>query len=78
MNYLGHYEFGENIKRFDIGIYKFNDPFDINYWLEVWINYYYYVINNFQKERVTLVCYEDLAENSNEYLKSKINKTSKH
>ncbi|MBC8298920.1 MAG: hypothetical protein H8E55_24425 [Pelagibacterales bacterium] len=73
MNYLGHYEFGENTKRFDIGIYKYNDPFDINYWLEVWINYYYYVINNFQKERVALICYEDLAENSNEYLKSKIN-----
>ena len=56
-----------------IGIYKFNDPFDINYWVEVWINYYNYVINNLQKKRVALICYEDLAENSIEYLKSKIN-----
>lgn len=73
MNYLGHYEFGENLKRFDIGKYKYNDPFVINYWLEIWINYYNYVIDNLQKERVALICYEDLAENSNEYLRSKIN-----
>ena len=73
MNYLGHYEFGENTKRFDIGKYEYSDPFDINYWLEIWVNYYRYVVNNLQKERVAFICYEDLAKNSNEYLKSKIN-----
>ena len=31
------------------------------------------MVNNLQKERVAFICYEDLAKNSNEYLKSKIN-----
>lgn len=72
MNYLGHYEFGENAKRFDIGEYMYEDKFDINYWLEIWNNYYSYVVNNLQKERIVFICYEDLANNPNEYLKSKI------
>ena len=72
MNYLGHFEFGLN-HRYWYKPIKFEDTFDINYWLEVWINYYDYVINNLQKKRVALICYEDLAENSIEYLKSKIN-----
>ena len=73
MNYLGHYEFGKNSKRFDIGKYEKNDKYNINYWLEIWKNYYSYAINNLKKERIYFICYEDLAKNPNEYLNSKIN-----
>ena len=39
MNYLGHHEFGENFKVFNIGKNKENNPLDLNFWLEKWINY---------------------------------------
>ena len=61
MNWLGHHEFGNNQK-----VFKFTDEepamtFDkdtLNYWLEVWLNYYNYLLhvedNNFM-----LIDYED-------------------
>ena len=73
MNYLGHFEFGKNLKRFEIGKYKENDPTKINFWIEIWINYYNYILKYISYNNVYLICYEDLALRKNEYLRKKIN-----
>ena len=73
MNYLGHYEFGKNLKRFKIGEYNKKNPENIDFWIEVWINYYKFVLDNLNYKNIHLICYEDLAEKKNEYIKKKIN-----
>lgn len=72
MNYLGHHEFGNNLKKFDIGLYNEQNPLDLNYWIEQWINYYKYFLNFRIFNNVKFICYEELAEKKNDYLRKKI------
>lgn len=46
MDWLGHHEFGLNLKDFDLYSrdFKFYNPETLNYWLERWINYYEYAL----------------------------------
>ena len=72
MNYIGHHEFGRNLKRFKLGNYEENNPELINFWIEVWTKYYQYVLDNFNYDNVEFICYEDLIEKKSEYLKTKL------
>ena len=74
MNYLGHFEFGNNLKTFDLGEIKENNPLNINFWIEQWINYYKYVLNFKSFENVKFISYEELSKSKNDYLQLKINK----
>tara|TARA_R110002049_G_scaffold296797_1_gene485176 strand:+ start:6602 stop:7618 length:1017 start_codon:yes stop_codon:yes gene_type:complete len=63
-NYLGHHEFGLNHKPFLLTT-NFIDSRtqyaleDINYWLILWINYYEYILENFD-DSLMLISFEDL------------------
>ncbi len=82
MNWLGHFEFGNNHKTFNFD--KKNNNFlhksnSINYWLNIWINYYEYILKTYSnskyQDRIIFVNYNKLCENNN-YLKelySKLN-----
>ena len=60
MQWLAHHEFGMNHKPFnfknDFKGYNF-DLSSLNYWLEVWINYYNYILNILD-EQIVLIKYE--------------------
>lgn len=76
MNWLGHHEFGENQKVFQFGAEVPEIGYgkgDINYWLEVWINYYSYLLNLPQHDNTLLIDYDDFL-NSPEELLSAISK----
>lgn len=78
MNWLGHYEFGLNQKSF-----KFKDGKQIetknkeclNYWLEVWINYYQKALT-IEDPNTILLTYEQLCNEPNEVIKSLLSKFS--
>ncbi len=72
MNYLGHHEFGENFKVFNIGKNEENNPLDLNFWLEKWINYYTYILNFKFYKNIEFICYEELCKYKTDYLKLKI------
>jgi hypothetical protein len=65
MNWIGHYEFGLNQKYFDLNSKEKNtySNLDINYWLNIWLNYYSYVLNHHLIEDFILINYEDLCLN---------------
>ena len=63
-NFLGHHEFGLNHKPFMLSNAYYDDlsSYDttsMNYWLLNWINYYNYLLENFQTYFI-LVSFEDL------------------
>ncbi len=63
MNWLGHHEFGLGHKVFqfkenNLADVKESDPFTLDYWLQVWINYYTKAVS-ISKENLLLVCYEN-------------------
>ena len=63
-NYLGHHEFGLDHKPFMLTENFINnrakyDLDDLNYWLQIWINYYEYLLAHFNEEFI-LVSFEDL------------------
>tara|TARA_R110002049_G_scaffold77408_1_gene197972 strand:+ start:128 stop:1144 length:1017 start_codon:yes stop_codon:yes gene_type:complete len=65
-NYLGHHEFGLNHKPFlltenFIGSRTQYTLEDINYWLILWINYYEYVLDNFD-DSYMLISFESLVD----------------
>ena len=68
MNWLGHFEFGQNHKPFYFGddksYFRLNSysTYDINYWLLIWKNYYTYLINNLTPN-VILFCFEKYCNN---------------
>lgn len=71
-NYLGHHEFGLNHKPFlltedFISNKDFYSPDDLNYWVQVWINYYEYLIANYDDD-LMLVSFEDLIRDPNKIL----------
>lgn len=61
MKFIGHAEFGENYTPISCNVLKFEDPLDINHWLEQWCltykNCLELVKNN---QNINLVCYEHL------------------
>ncbi len=64
MTWLGHHEFGKSHKpfRFSSGdsiSETFNDPYDINYWLQIWCNTYNFIIENCPEETM-FISYEAL------------------
>ena len=62
MNYLGHYEFGRNIKYFNFYNSKLNilDYVGNDFWLVMWINYYDYLLTLLKKyDNINLVSFED-------------------
>lgn len=64
MNWLGHHEFGMGQKQFDFKDSKISllDKKTLDYWLEVWIDYYRSVRKHFQDSGLFLVAYEDFLE----------------
>ncbi len=75
MNWLGHHEFGLNHKMFMFKNNKNNfNQNSINYWLDIWINYYEYILgifnNSTNKKRIIFINYNKLCENKNNYLKN--------
>lgn len=66
-NWLGHHEFGLGHKPFkfdDNAIEKLSQykTQHFDYWLQVWINYYSYLLNS-EHSGVTLIAFEDLISN---------------
>ena len=79
-NYLGHHEFGLNQKPFlldqatDSSILT-QEKTSLDFWLNSWINYYKYILNNFSNN-ITLVSFEDVCSNPEKpysYLKELLN-----
>ncbi|MCW5515588.1 sulfotransferase [Muriicola sp. Z0-33] len=79
-NYLGHHEFGLGHKPFLLTDNFINNkdrytPEDLNYWLQIWINYYDYLLANFD-DNWMVVSFEDLIEEPNkvyDHLKANLN-----
>lgn len=64
MNWLGHHEFGNNQKQFQFEGSKLSerDRSSIEYWLEVWLDYYTSITKFLEDENLLLVSYEDFLE----------------
>jgi len=70
MNWLGHHEFGNNQKVFKFTEEEPNITFDksmLNYWLQVWLNYYNYLLN-VEDNNFMLIDYEDYLKTPKEVL----------
>lgn len=63
MNFLGHYEFGKNHMSWFKPKMFFN-YFDINYWLEQWIEFYENILNIYEndKKNIKILSYDKLCE----------------
>ncbi len=62
MNWLGHHEFGSNLKHFDFAsttISSTLNPDSMEYWLTIWINYYTMILNLEEDSNRMLLQYED-------------------
>ena len=67
MNMLGHHEFGKNHKKFNFKE-DLSNNIDINsldYWLEVWINYYNHLKKFISYNNLYLIDYENFCKNPN-------------
>jgi len=65
MGWLGHYEFGNDHKVFNIGQDGPENMYEgtsVNYWLINWINYYQYVLLLPEDDNLHLIDYTDLLE----------------
>lgn len=68
MNWLGHHEFGLNQKVFQFSEIKPNfseSKNTLDYWLQVWINYYHYLLS-IERTGIILVDYDDYCQKPNE------------
>jgi len=79
--WLGHYEFGDGHLPFIFKktnqsnpLYKFNN---INYWLNIWIDTYSYLISQI-REDCYFLCFEELCKNPVETLQRPLNKLGVH
>jgi hypothetical protein len=62
MNWLGHHEFGINLKHFQFATTNIPadaNPYTMEYWLYVWINYYTIILNLEDDPNRMLLQYED-------------------
>jgi hypothetical protein len=72
MNWLGHHEFGNNQKVFKLTEEAPNITFDknsLNYWLELWLNYYSYLVNIIDNNTI-FIEYEDYLKHPKEVLQA--------
>jgi hypothetical protein len=70
MNWLGHHEFGLNQKPFNFGnVLPKGDKFKIDYWLQVWINYYHQVLE-IEDAKCLIVDYKSYCENPKQTVKA--------
>lgn len=72
MNWLGHHEFGTNQKPFqftEITPKYLSDKLSIDYWLQIWINYYNYLLS-IDKSNALFVDYSDYCIYPNKTLNS--------
>lgn len=84
MGWLIHYEFGIDHKFFSLSnkpFFKYSDKNNINYWLEIWIYVYEYVlhsINALNSNKTFFISYENLCSDKNYFKKieKKFNFTS--
>lgn len=70
MNWLGHHEFGMNQKPFqftDDSAPDSKDKNSIDYWLQIWINYYTYLLE-VDRQNTLFVNYSDYCDYPNEVL----------
>ena len=77
MNWLGHYEFGENQKTFIFNITEDSfqdDRASLDYWLKFWINYYSYVITIHHPNTI-LINYDAYCKNPKETIGTILQKT---
>lgn len=74
-NSLGHFEFGLNLKFFDLKNDSLNtqlhelNPMQLDYWLVTWLNYYQYFFNQYSNKWI-LVDFMDLCKHPNEVMQS--------
>ncbi|MDE3235110.1 MAG: sulfotransferase [Bacteroidota bacterium] len=76
MNWLGHYEFGLGHRTFNFETttsFQETDTLSLNYWLEVWKNYYTYALT-LNSPNILPVCYEDLCTSPEFVLKELFSK----
>ena len=61
MGWLGHHEFGGTHKpfRFDASIRTQYETDNINYWLNIWIDTYQYLLENALEDSI-FICFEEL------------------
>ena len=72
MDFLGHYEFGENLKRINFDKNnKYHEATNLEYWLEIWHDVYEFLVTNVNENNVKFICYEDLCEKPKIYLEKK-------
>lgn len=67
MNWLGHHEFGNNQKPFQFNENKvkyIEDKSSINYWLQIWINYYSYLLT-IDKTKALFIDYSTYCQSPN-------------
>jgi len=66
MGWLGHYEFGLDHRRMVFGSVplQYQDPSELNYWLEIWLDAYLFVLDHAKAnpEQIVPVGYELLCE----------------
>lgn len=73
MNWLGHYEFGINLKVFEFGNDKTWLKYDknsLNFWLAIWLNYYQYILQFLNEKNCFLIHYLDFLESPKELMNS--------
>ena len=76
MNWLGHHEFGMNQKSFQFSEIKLEfkeDKNSLDYWLQVWINYYNHLLS-INKTGTLFIDYDSYCEKPNEVLEKIYNK----
>ena len=72
MDWLGHHEFGLNHMPFEFSENNFQSEFEshsINYWLDIWMNYYNFILSLESDKKLYKVSYQDFLEEPNELLK---------
>ncbi len=78
-NLLGHHEFGNGHKYFNLGNENLNNKIEkssiasIDYWLLIWLNYYTYLAS-LESENIMLINYTHFCDNPTIYVESICNK----
>ena len=72
MRYIGHYDFGENLRPVDFGGWldkKISDDAEtLSFWMEYWVTCYHYLLENYS-DLLHFVSYEDFCDKPEETLK---------
>lgn len=69
MDWIGHSEFGRGYKPYFEKEGQYDDPSNLNHWLEQWLFMYTKLADEFSEvERVRFVCYEDLCNDNSVWI----------